>query len=159
MMRRVGWVALTLVSGCGVGGRQTQCGIAALVGPSLLLEEFGKPGTTLSQVPSPMPETLPVRMAAGDAQRALVGKTDSSWIVGVDGPLVTDHPPGFGVLLVDRVAGPQGVLLYGGPPIPGAPVLGTVNLGELNIPFLGLLTQTAAFQDSLCPLFPDSLTR
>lgn len=150
-------MASVLLLGCGFAGSKTRCGISAVAGPSLLLEEFGKPGATLDSAPSAMPAILPVRVAAGDAQRALVGKTDSGWVIGVDGPLAQSNPPGFGVLLVDNVAGPQGVLLYGGPPIPGAPVLGTVNIGSENVPLIGLTTQTAAFQDGRCPLFPDSL--
>jgi hypothetical protein len=143
--------------GCGPAGGGTGCGIAALAGPTMLLEEFTKPGSTLSTMPSTMPEVLPVRVVAGGAQRGLVGKTDTSWIIGVDGPLAADPAPGFGVLLVDRAAGPQGVLLYQGHPIPGAPKLGHVNLGEVNVPFIGLTTQAAGFQDPGCPLFPDSL--
>ena len=157
-MIRLGFLALTAAAiGCDVSGRGTNCGIAALAGPTMLLEEFTKPGTTLTAVPEGMPEVLPVRVVAGAAQRALVGQTDTSWIIGVDGPLAAQPAPGFGVLLVDRVAGPQGVLLYEGHPIPGAPKLGHVNIGELNIPFIGLKTQTAGFQDDRCPLFPDSL--
>lgn len=150
-------LSLAAATGCGISSRGTSCGIAAFAGPTMLLEEFTKPGTTLSTVPEGMPEVLPVRMVAGAAQRALVGKTDSSWIIGVDGPLAAVPPPGFGVLLVDRVGGPQGVLLYQGRPIPGAPKLGRVNIGDRNIPLIGLATQTAGFQDARCPLFPDSL--
>ncbi len=156
-MIRVGFLLLVTSAGCGFSSRGTKCGIAALAGPTMLLEEFTKPGATLGAVPEGMPEILPVRVVAGAAQRAIVGKADSGWIIGVDGPLVSQPPPGFGVLVVDRVAGAQGVLLYEGRPIPGAPKLGHVNLGELNIPLIGLTTQAAGFQDGRCPLFPDSL--
>ena len=157
-MIRAGLMAVALATvGCGPAGRGTNCGIAALAGPTMLLEEFTRPGSTLATVPNGMPEVLPVRVVAGGAQRALVGKTDTSWIIGVDGPLAAEPAPGFGVLVVDRATGPRGVLLYQGHPIPGAPKLGRVNLGEINIPFIGLTTQTAGFQDAGCPLFPDSL--
>ncbi|MFN0178891.1 MAG: hypothetical protein ACKVZ0_08825 [Gemmatimonadales bacterium] len=145
------------LTGCGVTGRGTRCGITALAGPTLLLEEFTKPGTTLAAVPDGMPPSLVVRLVAGEAQRAVVGRTDTGWIIGVDGPLPSTGKPGFGVLLVDRVAGPQGVLIYDGLPIPGAPLLGSVNLGTADIPLIGLTTQTAGFQDGRCPFFPDSL--
>ncbi|MBM4188537.1 MAG: hypothetical protein FJ206_14635 [Gemmatimonadetes bacterium] len=146
-----------LVAGCGVSGRGTKCGIAALAGPTMLLEEFTKPGTTIAALPETLPPSLVVRMVAGDAQRAIVGRTDSSWIVGVDGPLPGLDQAGFGVLLVDRLLGPQGILIYDGPPIPGAPVIGTINLDATNLPLIGLTTQTAGFQDGRCPFFPDSL--
>lgn len=156
-MTRVSCFAVVLLAGCGLSSRGTKCGIMSLAGPTLLLEEFTKPGTTLSAVPEKMPAELVVRMVAGEAQRALVGQTDSSWVVGVDGPLPGMEKAGFGVLLVDRVAGPQGILMYSGPPIPGAPILGTINLGATNLPMIGLTTQTAGFQDGRCKLFPDSL--
>lgn len=148
----------TLAS-CGWSNRGTQCGIFSLAGPTMLLEEFTKPGKTLSAVPASMPPVLAVRVVTGQAQRALVGKADSGWVVGVDGPLPDQPVPGFGVLLTDRVLGVQGVLLYEGRPIPGAPTLGAVHIGARIIPMIGLETQTAGFQDGRCPFFPDSLRR
>ena len=52
-----------------------------------------------------------------------------------------------------------GVLLYQGNPINGAPVLGSVNAGERNLPLIGLQADVARFQDASCPIFPDSLRR
>ncbi|MEZ4457373.1 MAG: hypothetical protein R2882_12625 [Gemmatimonadales bacterium] len=148
---------LVAISGCGISGRGTNCGIVALAGPTLLLEEFTKPGKTLSSVPDGMPPVLPVRIAAGLVQRGLVGQTDSSWVIGIDGPLPDLPDPGFGVLVADPVAGPQGVLVYEGPPILRAPILGSVHLGERSLPLIGLRASAAAFEDSRCRLFPDSL--
>ena len=122
----------------------------------MLLEEFTR-GNTLSAPPEQMPEVLVVRLAAADAFRGLVGKTDSGWVVGIEGTLPATVKPGFGVLLVDPVLGPQGVIVYEGPPIPGAPVIGTVNLGTSEIPLIGLRATPAPFQEPGCPLFPDSL--
>ena len=148
---------LAPLASCGLSSRGTQCGIAALAGPTMLLEEFTKPGATQSAAPDQMPPVLPVRMVAGQAQRGLVGQTDSGWVVGVDGPFPDRPVPGFGVLLSDPILGVQGVLLYEGLPIPGAPKLGAVHIGVLVVPLIGLETHTAGFQDSRCPLFPDSL--
>lgn len=156
-------MVITLIAfttaGCGATAKGTRCGIASVAGPTMLLEEFTKPGKTLSAIPASMPEVLPVRMAAGAVQRGLVGKTDTSWVVGVDGPMPATPVAGFGVLLVDPVKGPDGVLLYEGLPIRGAPILGTVHIGALVVPLIGLATQVVAFQDAGCPLFPDSLRR
>ena len=158
-MRGVPLVLIATLASCGWSSRGTQCGIFALAGPTMLLEEFTKPGTTLSVVPAKIPDILPVRVVAGQAQRAIVGQTDSGWVVGVDGPLPDKPVPGFGVLLADRVLGVQGVLLYEGLPIRGAPTLGTVQIGARVVPMIGLETRTAGFQDGRCPLFPDSLRR
>jgi hypothetical protein len=148
-----------LAGGCALSDRGTRCGIAALAGPTMILEEFTRPGRTLANLPDRMPEIVPVRIAAGAAQRGIVGRTDSNWVVGVDGPLPDKPIPGFGVMMVDPVAGPQGLLLYEGLPIPGAPVLGSVHVGARVVPMIGLETGVAAFQDARCPLFPDSLRR
>ena len=156
-------IALALVavalSGCGLSGSGTRCGIVSLAGPTLLLEEFTKPGRTLTAVPDGMPAVLPVRLAAGDATRGLVGRTDTSWVIGIDGPLPDRPVPGFGVLLNDTKGGPRGVLLYEGKPIPGAPFIGSVHLAATEIPLIGISTSISAFEDGRCPLFPDSLRR
>lgn len=151
--------ALVVLTGCGVSSRGTRCGIVALAGPTLLLEEFTKPGRTLAAIPDRMPPVLPVRMVAGPAQRGLVGRTDTSWVIGVDGPLPIRSVAGFGVLVVDPVIGPEGVLLYEGNPIPGAPLLGGVHLGPRVLPLIALGAAVASFEDTRCPLFPDSLKR
>lgn len=145
-----------LLAACAPSERGTRCGIAALAGPGLLLEEFTR-GNTLPEIPDSMPEALVVRLAAAEAFRGLVGRTDSAWVVGVEGTLPDHLKPGFGVLVVDPVRGVQGVVIYEGPPIPGAPVLGSVSLGSANVPLLGLRATVAAFQEPSCPLFPDSL--
>ena len=98
-------IALLLLAGCSLSERATRCGIAALAGPTMLLEEFTHTGKTMATVTVPMPEVLPVRIAVGAAQRGLVGQTDSTWIVGVDGPFPPLPEKGFGILLVDPVVG------------------------------------------------------
>src|ERR1044071_3037113 len=61
------------------------CGLSAMAGQSLLLEEFTRPGKTLSAAPLEMPGTLPVRIALGPSLRAVAGRSDSALIVGVEG--------------------------------------------------------------------------
>jgi hypothetical protein len=153
----IGPILLLLLVACGGGERKTRCGIAALAGPGMLLEEFTRPGHTLGSAPEKMPEVLAVRFAAAEAFRGLVGRTDSGWVVGIEGTLPAKSRPGFGVLVVDPVLGPRGVVVYEGPPIPGAPVLGRVNLGATEVPLIGLRAAPAAFEEPTCPLFPDSL--
>jgi hypothetical protein len=157
MTRRTLLAAAIAVSGCGLSGGQTRCGIAALAAPGMLLEEFTRPGRTLADAPASMPEILPVRFAAGQAFRGLVGRTDSSWVIGVEGALPDGVVPGFGVLVVDPGAGAQGVVLFPGPPVPGAPIFGQVSMGAAVVPLHGIGAAVAGFQDARCPLFPDSL--
>ena len=151
---------LSLLGGCG-GGRSGNygCGLSTITGQSLLLDEFNRPGTALSEVPADVPGVLPVRIALGASFRAVAGRSDSGLIVGVEGDLPARPVVGFGVLVVSGTGAAQGVLLYEGGPIHGAPRLGTVNAGDKNLPLIGIQTDVAKFQDPTCPIFPDSLRR
>jgi hypothetical protein len=152
-----------LTAACAGSKGRTSCGIAALAGPSLLVEEFTKPGRTLAAVPEKMPEVIPVRMAAGPGYRGIVGqvvgKTEANWVIGVDSPLPEKPKIGYGVLVDDPTSGPAGVLLFEGVPVPGAPVLGTINAGAVNVPLIGVRASVAMFEEPGCLLFPDSLRR
>jgi hypothetical protein len=150
---------LTLLA-CG-GGKSGGygCGLTTITGQSLLLDEFNRPGTALSALPADVPGALPVRIALGPSFRAVAGRSDSGLIVGIEGDLPARPVVGFGVLVVSAAGAAQGVLLYEGSPIHGAPLLGTVNAGARNLPLIGLQTDIAKFQDATCPVFPDSLRR
>ena len=135
------------------------CGMTAVAGQSLMLEEFTRPGKTLGVAPSVIPATLPVRIALGPALRAVAGRADSQIVIGVEGALPATPPADWGILIVHPDGRVVGVVLYQGNPIEGAPLLGTVNAGDRNLPLVGLMTDVANFQDATCPIFPDSLTR
>lgn len=146
-----------LVLGCSQKGSGYGCGVATVAGQSLLLEEFTRPGATLSTPPARLPSGLPVRVALGPAYRSVVGRTDTLLIVGVQGALPSESRVGFGVLIVSPADSALGVLLYDGSPIQGAPQLGTVNAGYQNFPLIGLRLDVSKFQNPSCPIFPDSL--
>ena len=135
------------------------CGMTAVAGQSLMLEEFTRPGKTLAAAPADVPGTLPVRIALGPALTAVAGRADSLLIVGIEGTLPPTPAADWGVLVVSPDGKVQGVMLYQGNPIEGAPRIGTVNAGARNLPLVALRTEVANFQDASCPIFPDSLTR
>ena len=152
--------ALAALAGCGSQNAGNYgCGIAAVAGHSLILEEFTRPGKTLSELPREIPAALPVRVALGPAFRSITGRADSLLIVGLEGTLPPTPPVGWGVLIVNPEGKAQGVMLYQGDPVQGAPRLGTINAGERNFPLVGLSTTIANFEDPACPIFPDSLGR
>jgi hypothetical protein len=154
------FAALLCLAACGgANSGNYGCGIAAVAGQSLLLEEFTRPGKTISAPPASVPGALPVRIALGPTFRAVAGRAGSSLVVGIQGELPATPPVGFGVLIVNPAGVAQGVLLYNGDPIQGAPLIGTVNAGERNLPLIGVMTTIANFEDSSCPIFPDSLRR
>jgi hypothetical protein len=135
------------------------CGLAALAGPTALLGEFGVAGQTLEAPPRTLPERLAVRLVAGPAYSAIVGRADSLLVIGVNGALPPNVKPGFGVLIMDLGNHARGVLLYEGAPVENAPEIGTVSIENASAPLLGIQVDPAKFEDPRCALFPDSVTR
>jgi hypothetical protein len=152
-------IALATACGRGEGGGRAACGLAALAGPTALLTQFGIPNQTLSEPPRRLPERLVVRQVAGGAYAAVVGRTDSQLVVGVEGSLPPKARPGFGVLVVDQQGRTRGVMLYEGDPVEGAPRLGNVSVGSTTVPLIGIQLDPGKVEDANCPLFPDSLVR
>jgi hypothetical protein len=133
------------------------CGLAALAGPTALLAQFSVPDQTLASPPRNLPEKLVVRLVAGPAYPAIVGRSDSLWVIGVEGRLPPNVKPGFGTLILDKSGKARGVLLYEGAPVEGAPQLGTVSVGNAAVPLIGIQLDPARIEDPRCPFFPDSV--
>ncbi len=151
---------LLLLAACSDGGDRANvnCGIVALASPQTLLSEFGVPRQTLSRPPAQVPERIVARIAAGPTLPAIVGREgagDSLLVIGVEGT-APDMPLGFGVLVTTPDGGTRGLMLYEGLPVEGAPRIGSVTLGSVTAPLLGLEADPAAYENADCPLFPDS---
>jgi hypothetical protein len=162
-MQRSLLIAAMLIAGCdrSPGGKSSAaaatCGLAALAGPTALLGQFGIPDQTLGSAPRKLPERLVVRLVAGPAYPAIVGRSDSMLLIGVNGGLPANVKPGFGVLILDTGNKARGVLLYEGVPVEGAPQIGTVSIDNASVPLLGIQVDPAKFEDPRCLLFPDSV--
>lgn len=159
MFRRLSPVLILAVAACGGRTPQSSCGVAALAGPTMLLSEFGTPGQTLGLPPDTLPPRLVARIAAGPALPAIVGRTDSAWVIGVEGALPPGVTPGFGVLVFGNDGAARGVIVYQGTPVTGAPVLGQVTIGAATVPLIGIQLDPAKYEDPRCPVFPDSVAR
>jgi hypothetical protein len=133
------------------------CGLASLAGPTALLGQFSVPDQTLSSPPRHLPEKMVVRLVAGPAYPAIVGRSDSTWVIGVEGALPAKVKPGFGVLVLDRSGKSRGAMLYEGTPVEGAPQIGTVSVGDATVPLIGIQLDPARIEDPRCPFFPDSV--
>lgn len=161
-MGRYSLAALLLLAGCsrssdkGTAASAT-CGLAAVAGPTALLAQFSIPNQTLGSPPRHLPERLVVRFVAGPANPAIVGRSDSLWLIGVEGSLPPNVKPGFGVLVLDQSAKARGVLLYEGAPVEGAPRIGAVSVGNATVPLIGIQLDPAKIEDPRCPFFPDSV--
>jgi hypothetical protein len=151
---------LVLTAACGgsEGRVPATCGLAAVAAASTLLEQFTVPNRTLSAPPASLPERSIARVVADGAFPAVVGRTDTLLVIGIEGNPPSGTKVGFGVLVVDPSERVQGVMLYEGNPIPGAPRLGEVSLGGSSVPLIGVQADPATFTDPNCPsLFPDSV--
>jgi len=141
-------------------GEPAACGITALAGATMLLDNFSTPQTALSIAPTPAPAAIPVRLAAGPAYRGLVTlEVDTTWTVAVEGELPSGTVPGFAVLVASTDGLARGVMLYTGEKVRGAPLIGRVTMGALTLPLIGLQADVAGLEDAQCPFFPDSLAR
>jgi hypothetical protein len=161
-MQRCLFGALFLIIACGRSadrgsGGATACGLAALAGPTALLGQFSIPNQTLASPPRQLPERLVVRLVAGPAYPAIVGRSGSLWIIGVEGSLPAKVKPGFGVLILDKSGNSRGVMLYEGTPVEGAPEIGTVSVGNATVHLIGIQLDPAKIEDPRCPFFPDSV--
>jgi hypothetical protein len=161
-MQRYLLAAVLLIAACGrsldkgSAGAAT-CGLAALAGPTALLAQFSVPDQTLTSAPRNLPERLVVRLVAGPAYPAIVGRSDSLWVIGMEGRLPPNVKPGFGTLVLDKSGKARGVLLYEGPPVEGAPQIGTVSVGNATVPLIGIQLDPAKIEDPRCPFFPDTV--
>jgi len=159
MTRSMAPALLLLLAACGDGTPKPSCGVAALAGPTMLLAEFATPGRTLGLAPDSLPPRLVARVVAGPALPAIVGRTDSAWVIGIEGTIPPAITPGFGVLIVDPAGVARGVMVYEGSPIAQAPVLGSVTVEAATVPLLGIQVDAGQYEDPRCPVFPDSVLR
>jgi hypothetical protein len=159
MRIRRGLVLLVTVAACGrpADRGSATCGLAALAGPTALLTQFSVPRQTLSTPPRDLPERLVTRVVAGPALPAIVGRSDSLLLIGVEGEVPTAIKPGYGVLVLDTLAKARGVMLYEGAPVDGAPPIGTITVGAASLPLIGIQLDPARIEDPRCPFFPDSV--
>ena len=139
------------------GGSRAACGLASLAGPTALLTQFSVPRQTLSAPPQSLPERVVARFVAGGAFPAVVGRTDSLLVIGVEATIPPNVRPGFGVLVVDQSERTRGVMIFEGDPVEGAPRLGEVSLGERSVPLIGIQVDPVRIEDANCPFFPDSV--
>jgi hypothetical protein len=152
-------LALAACSG-GSDRPSINCGIVALASPQTLLAEFAVPRQTLSRPPANVPGRVVARIAAGPTLPAIVGREsvgDSLLVIGVEGNPPGNMALGFGVLVTALDGTTRGVMLFEGLPVEGAPRIGTVTMGSVTAPLLGLEADPEAYENADCPLFPDSM--
>lgn len=144
-----------LAVACGEGNPENSasCGLAAMAGATMALEEFRGGTKVLVQVPPELQGTVPARVVG-------YGTTAATVVAGDDGPMVLyggegfPQLPGFGLVLVeDSTDTFKGVLIYQSEPPRGYPALGGVSSGTYAIPLYGLRVNWRAVSTPRCPLF------
>ena len=143
-----------LLLGCADGDRPSpMCGLAMLTGPLVALEGFAR-GDALVAPPAELPPILPGRFVAGPVTRVLVSRGgDGALLAAVEGGTPEAARPGFGVLVVSRSLEPLGVLVHDGMAVSGAPLLGTIEVGDTLLPLLGVRVTPATIETPECPMF------
>jgi len=143
------------------GGDRTRsptCGMAQLIGPSLIQDRLRQLPFVLTDAPRGLPGTLPVRVIGTREQ--------STVLVGTKGALAMEYqgagfPAGsvsdtttYAVLVVDdSTQGAQGVLIYESHrPPEGYPSIGAVTGQDRTIPLYGVRLDWAGVSNPKCPL-------
>lgn len=145
------------------------CGMALLVGPSLIQQQLGEARAILTDVPRGLPGTLPARVAGeADTARVLVAYDRDRLVLGFEGgrfPAIATDTTGtdstvYGLLLVDDSTElVQGVLVYEGRrPRQDYPRLGTVVGGDRTVPLYGVRVNWSSVSNPRCPLLGSPVT-
>ncbi|MDH3369254.1 MAG: hypothetical protein OEO17_15535 [Gemmatimonadota bacterium] len=149
--------AAILAGACGTRSSENSasCGLTAMAGATMALEEFRGGTKVLVDVPPGLDGTVPARVVG-------YGTTAATVVAGDEGPMVIyggegfPQLPGFGLALVeDSTDTFKGVLIYLSEPPRGYPALGGVSSGTYAIPLYGLRVNWQAVSTPRCPLFAD----
>lgn len=145
--------------------RSPVCGMALLVGPSLIQDQLNDARAILTDVPRGLPGggTLPARIAGeSDTAKVHVAYDRDRLVLQFEGarfPAVSVDSTGrdstvFGLLLVDdSTEVVQGVLVYDRPRPPADyPRLGTLAGGDRFVPLYGVRLNWAGVSNPRCPL-------
>jgi hypothetical protein len=156
----LGLVGATALGAC--GGRDQShsptCGMAQLIGPSLIQEQLRALPFVLTEAPRGLPGTLPARVA-GNAQPSAVAITPNGARLtmayqGANFPPYVSDSAVYALLVVDdSTQRAEGVLLYEGARPPKTyPQLGTVTGGDKSVPLYGVRVDWASVSNPRCPL-------
>ncbi len=148
-------LATVVLARCaGDRSRSPTCGIAQLVGPTMVQQRMTNAAYLLSEAPRGLPATLPARVAGQTIEgEVLVAYDKTRLVMGYQGAGFPPSPGGYAVLVVDdstqRV---EGVLLYEPDAPRSLPQLGAVTGSDRSIPLFGVRVDWAGVSNPRCPL-------
>ena len=161
-MRLRHYILPLAILGCAEGDPENNpvCGISAMAGASMVLEQFATPGKIMTYLPDGVEGVVPARVAGYGTARALAAPGPDGVILGYEGEGFP-ATPGFALALVeDSLDTFKGVLIYDLEPPQNIPQLGTVSSATTTIPLFALRVMWSAVSSERCPMFapPDTGT-
>jgi hypothetical protein len=154
-MRRILSLLPLVLTACQEGNPENSfaCGIAAVAGPMMVLEQFGIPGKVMLDVPDGVEGVVPARVVGHGTARALAGAGPDGVVLGYEGEHFP-NPPAFGLIVAeDSLDTFQGVLIFATQPPPSLPLLGSISSATTTLPLYGLRVNWTAVSNEQCPLF------
>lgn len=156
-----------LLTACGNGDRSRSptCGMAQIIGPSLIQERLKRLPYVLTEVPRGLPASLPVRIAGTAIQSTVtVGYPRGALVMEYQG---AGFPSGsisdstvYALLVVDdSTQRAQGVLIYESQrPPTGYPSVGELSGGTRTVPLYGVRVEWPGVSNPRCPLLGAPVT-
>lgn len=150
-----------LLGACGNGDRTRSptCGMAQIIGPSLIQERLKRLPFVLTEVPRGLPASLPVRIAGTGVQSTVaVGYAKGNLTMEYQGagfPTASTSDSTVYALLVvdDSTQRAQGVLIYESQrPPTGYPSVGELMGGARTVPLYGVRVEWPGVSNPRCPL-------
>ncbi len=151
----------SLAASCGGGDRShaPTCGMAQLIGPSLIQEQLKRLPFVITDAPRGLPAALPVRVAGTSLQTtARVSYAKGALTMEFQGPgfptAAVSDSTAYALLVVDdSTQRAQGVLLYESRrPPPNYPTIGAFTGGDRPVPLYGVRVDWAGVSNPRCPL-------
>ncbi len=139
---------------CGGGDSASSfaCGIQAIAGPVMVLEQLRVAGRILTQVPDGVEGIVPARAVGYPSAHALAALGPDGAVLGFEGEGFP-NAPGFGLILVeDSLETFRGVLVFETEAPRGLPMLGSISSTTMTLPLYGLRVTWSAVSDPRCPL-------
>ena len=156
-MRALVPALLVALGGCGGDrARSPSCGLAQMVGPTLIQQQLTKAPYVITDAPRGLPPSLPARVAATPPQgEVLVAYERDLLVMGFEKaefPLTAT----YALLVVDdSTQRAMGVLIYESESPKSYPRLGTVTggpNGERTVPLYGVRVDWPSVNNPRCPL-------
>ncbi len=150
-----------LLGACGNGDRSRSptCGMAQIIGPSLIQERLRRLPFVLTEAPRGLPESLPVRIAGTALQSTVVVRYTKGALTmeyqGAGFPTASISDTTVYALLVvdDSTQRAQGVLIYESQrPPTGYPSVGELAGGNRTVPLYGVRVEWPGVNNPRCPL-------